>query len=267
MVEENVDNQDSDNIICDLIREACTEIMSSKVALSRCHAYDLLYSLYFVPAGRKELSRLGRDGGFLQALAEKVFHNPVENIGEYASAASFFIIYADDHRKFRHDVIEKGAHRLISRLTEYMQSLQGKEPSQSDINTIFWLCEFISDASRFEWANSGLRGANCFDVLLRALLVHNNWNRPNEYIDYNIIWALRNVAAYGGDPGWSALDTALTPEDTARLKKLRDSSSGWKEEWMAKGVRVRISEILNRETIEANFIHVHQHHVLPLLSE
>jgi hypothetical protein len=92
-------------------------------------------------------------------------------------------------------------------------------------------------------------------------------HRPIEQIDYNIIWALRNIAAYGGYPGRSALDGALTPEGTALLKKLRDSPSGWKEEWMAKGARVRISEILNSETIETDFIHTSQFHVLPLLSE
>jgi hypothetical protein len=74
MLQENIDSQDSDNTICDLIRDACTEIMCSKVALSRCHAYDFMYRLYFLPAGRKELSRLGRDGGLLQVLSEKVFH-------------------------------------------------------------------------------------------------------------------------------------------------------------------------------------------------
>jgi hypothetical protein len=91
-------------------------------------------------------------------------------------------------------------------------------------------------------------------------------HRPIEHIDYNIIWALRNIAAYGGDSGRSALNGALSPEGTALLKELRDSPSGWKEEWMAKGAGVRISEILNSETIETDFIHIYQHHVLPLLS-
>jgi hypothetical protein len=74
MLQENIDSQDFDNTICDLIRDACTEIMCSKVAPSRCHAYDFLYRLYFLPAGHKELSRLGRDGRLLHVLSEKVFH-------------------------------------------------------------------------------------------------------------------------------------------------------------------------------------------------
>lgn len=74
MLQENLDSQDSGDMICDLIRDACTKIMSSKVTLSRCHAYDFLYCLYFLPPGRKELGRLGRDGGLLQALSERVFH-------------------------------------------------------------------------------------------------------------------------------------------------------------------------------------------------
>jgi hypothetical protein len=96
--------------------------------------------------------------------------SPVESIAECASAASFFILYADDHPQFRQDVLEQGSQYLVPRLTEYMQSLQQKQPSPTDINAIYWLCEWISDASRFEWANSTLREANCCDVLLQALL-------------------------------------------------------------------------------------------------
>lgn len=96
---------------------------------------------------------------------------------------------------------------------------------------------------------------------------HSTWCRPIEGIDYNIIWGLRNIAARGSDLGRSALDKALTPEGTDLLKMLRDSPSGWQEEWMAQEAKVRISEILGGEMSETDFVHIYQHHTLPMLSE
>jgi hypothetical protein len=60
-------------MVAELVVCACTEIMSGRDTISRKHAFQYIDQLYFVPPGRAELVRLGKPGGVLEQIAEKVF--------------------------------------------------------------------------------------------------------------------------------------------------------------------------------------------------
>jgi len=64
----------------------------------------------------------------------------------------------------------------------------------------------------------------------------------NEWIDYLVILALRNLSVVGGDPGRRAVREALASDNANVPKRLNKES--WKRDWMAIETRQFISDIL-----------------------
>jgi hypothetical protein len=73
LLQENIEENGMGFMVSELVVYACTEAANGISTKSRRNAYELLHQLFFVPAGSRELERLGRPGGLLEKLANKVF--------------------------------------------------------------------------------------------------------------------------------------------------------------------------------------------------
>jgi hypothetical protein len=74
LLQESMPASDTDHTVSELVVYACKELTYDVSIQSRHHTFELIHQLYFVPAGARELERLGRSGGLLDNLAKKVFN-------------------------------------------------------------------------------------------------------------------------------------------------------------------------------------------------
>jgi len=62
-----------DCTVSELVVCACYELSCGISSTSRQTAFHFIFGLYHVPAGIKELSKLGQSGGLLERVAKETF--------------------------------------------------------------------------------------------------------------------------------------------------------------------------------------------------
>jgi hypothetical protein len=74
LLQEPIRARDMENVIVEVVECACNELIDGDSPESRWNAFELLRRLYFMPMTKSALTRLGRSGGLLEDVAEKIFN-------------------------------------------------------------------------------------------------------------------------------------------------------------------------------------------------
>jgi len=239
LLQESLPYGEIDCTISELVTCACNELGCDITSISRDNAFCFIFCLYRMPAGRKELSKLGQSGGLLEHVAKETFKEGMD-YAEQASAVWFFAIFAEDHPEYRHQVLgPNGLSLTISRLREYIPVSKQSPISPIDLEMIQLLCTPLHSAANFVWAVPTLLALDLCNVLCQLLVFH---HPLDEWIAYLVILALRNLSVAGGDPGRRAVREALISDNANVPERLNKES--WKRDWMAMETRQYISDIL-----------------------
>ena len=73
LLQESLPYGEFDCTISELVTCACNELGCDVTSISRDNAFCFIFCLYRMPAGRKELSKLGQSGGLLEHVAKETF--------------------------------------------------------------------------------------------------------------------------------------------------------------------------------------------------
>jgi len=73
LLQESLPHGEIDCTISELVMCACNELGCGVTSTSQRDAFCFIFCLYQVPAGRKELNKLGQSGGLLEHVAKETF--------------------------------------------------------------------------------------------------------------------------------------------------------------------------------------------------